>query len=65
MPLCITTPWVATRSCSPIAAVKKMADMRRFIIDKMPLIFSTPRYFDHIPLLAVALVTPVVLLYEP
>ena len=30
-----------------------MADMRRFIIDKMPLIFSTPRYFGHIPLLAV------------
>ena len=31
--------------------------MRRFSFDKMPLIFSTPRYFDHIPLLAVALVT--------
>ena len=30
-----------------------MTVMRRFIIDKMPLIFSTPRYFGHIPLLAV------------
>ena len=27
--------------------------MRRFSFDKMPLIFSTPRYFGHIPLLAV------------
>ena len=30
-----------------------MTVMCRFIIDKMPLIFSTPRYFGHIPLLAV------------
>ena len=37
-----------------IRTVKKMTDMRRFIIDKMPLhFFYTPPYFGHIPLLAV------------
>ena len=33
--------------------MKNIVGMCRFIIDKMPLIFSTPRYFGHIPLLAV------------
>ena len=42
-----------------IRTVKNMTDMRRFIIDKMPLhFFYTPRYFGHIPLLAVPLSHP-------